>query len=411
MKRIIIISILIALLSLALYSQSASITDFLQPVSAAQKFYGTLNLNYSGTNFMSANGLLNLTYYKFYSSLPYSYSINATINNNYANTMNIDNVVTIKENGLIHPLIQADIQKYIFGKSDFFLAGTGYLEYQKSIQDRGGMLKTIFGPGAGFGRIVVATAMAQALRIEEYLLSEKLITGEFKKDITLEIASHCSKLNEYATKYGDKHPIDWYMDLEKILIKSGKLVNNSISPYSLFRIEEILHRERIYDRNIGWRFTGYINYNYNVEIPNPYNTRLADQYGTTLKVEIGYPINNKLQFNHYTQYDYSSTFNNSFTSFSNNLINSNTTLSYKFSNLIDFILGYSIHYNSYISIPQMLFKNQTLSFDFYYYIENNVFLQFSAELEHNYRSGLNPVTNNVDEMYKHISLNIGYRFF
>ena len=397
-----------ASLSQFLNSQSASITDFQQPVSTAQKFYGTLNLNYSGTNFMSANGLLNLTYTKFYSSLPYSYSINATLNSNYANTMNIDNVVTLKDNGLIYPKIQADIQKYIFGKSDFFLAGTGYLEYQKSIQDRGGVLQTLFAPGLGYGRITVATAMAQALRIEEYLLSEKLITGEFRKDITLEIASHCSKMNEYAIKYGDKHPIDWYMDLEKILIKSGKLVDNRISPYSLFRIEEILHRERIYDRNIGWRFTGYINYNYNVEIPNPYNTKWADQYGTTLKVEIGYPINNKLQFNHFTQYDYFNTFSNSYTS---NLLNSNTTLSYKFSNLIDFIVGYNIHYNSYTSIPQMLFKTQTLSFDLYYYIENNVFLQFSAELEHYYRSGLNPVTNNVDEMYKHISLNLGYRFF
>ena len=407
MKRIIVIITLIVLLCQILNSQSCSITDFQQPVSTFRKLFGTLNMSYQGFDTLLSAGLFNLSYTKVYVSLPFSYSITASLKTNYTNYIQ-DTSIVIKDNGQINPHIEADIQKYLFENSDFFIAGTGYLDYQKPFRTKEGYLQTSIGAGAGYGRIITATAMAKALRIEEYLLSEKLITGEFRKDITMEIASHCYKLGEYAIKYGDKHPIDWYMDLEKILVRSGKLVDNRISPYSLFRIEEVLNRERIYERTIGWRFTGYFNYNFNQIVPNPNKTNWVDQYGTTLKIEIGYPLSNRLQFSHYTYYYYLNT--NKYLN-TDNRIFSNTALSYKFSNLFDFIFGYRIDYDSYNSGFTITSKTQTLSFDLYYYLENNIYLQLSSQLKHNYRNASLFYYGHLDEMYKSITLNFGYRFF
>jgi len=409
MKRIIFIIALMALLCQFLNSQSASITDFLQPVSSAQRLFCTLNMDYSGTDTMSAKGLLNLTYTKYYSSLPFSYSITGFLYINYANLQQGSTNI-YQDNGQFSPQIHADIQKYLSDKSDFFIAGNSSISYQKPFEYKDGYLQTLIGPGVGYGRIVVATAMAQALRIEEYLLSEKLISGEFSKEITIEIASHCSKLNEYATKYGDKHPIDWYMDLEKILVKSGKLVDNRISPYSLFRIQEVLNRERVYDRKIGWRVTGYLNYEFNADIPKQNNGSSVDEYAAILRLEIGYPLSNRLQFNHYTNYTYDNTFKYPA---ANNRIYSTTSLAYKFTNLFDFLLTYRLDFNAVNGITYTINRYQTFSFNLYYYVENNIFLQLVAGLQNNLVSGYqnyypNPNTNTLN---KSITLNIGYRFF
>jgi hypothetical protein len=409
MKRFCLIASFMALLCINALAQNASIGDFQLPETKVERLFGSLNLNVKGYDTLGYAGFANFQYYSIYTSLPYSYTYGINLNTKKgAIILPVDSLQPF----LYYPSqsrLYGDIKKYINDESMIFYGGqfnSDLIIYDETIFDPAMYrLYSKVGLGGGYGRIVPATGMAQALRIQEYLLNEKLITSEFSRETLIELASHCAKLNEYAEKSGDRHPIEWYTDLEKILVATGKLDNNRFSPYALLRVEEILARERIYERMIGWRLSGYLNYvntYHGGYFANPIN-RFRNDLGTFLQLDLGYPITNNLHFNHNTYYNNQTNIDDG-SDIISTLIHSESSIIYKLSNRIDFKIDYI--FNSYNSDYHS--EYQSLDFNMYYYIENNIFLLLNAKLTDR-KDSFNSLYYNGT--YKDISLSFGYRFF
>lgn len=412
MKRIIYLITLALVFCLNAKSEEVSIREFKLPETKAENMNLYLDLNYSGTDSMNFIGDFSMQYSKFYSSLPFSYYLYSELSNDG------DYMTRIYENGAktvydrLSFVIVSSLEKYWNNESMFFLGGkfstnfgsnVNYSEHFGSITNESNL-----GIGGGYGRTYDASGMAEALRIQEYLLSENLISAEFSKEIILDIAVHCTKINEYAQKYDNKHPINWYQDLEQILIRSGKLISQNLNPYSLFRVSEVLNRERIHQRIIGWKLGAYFafrnfTYFYDINYDNNYDYPNTQQIGGDLNFEIGYPISNKLHFYHNTMYSYK--VDPDFLNESQNTINTTSSLTYNLTNLFDFKLNHQLRtYN----IIKSTVSEQKLTFDTYYYVENNVFLRLSMGLNH-YKSDYgNPKR---DYIKKEFALYFGYRFF
>jgi len=410
MKRFCLITSFMALLCINALAQNANISDFQLPETKVERLFGSLNLKVLGYDTLGYAGYANFQYYSIYTSLPYSYTygINANTNKDVSFVLPSDSLQPFS----FYPFqsrLYGDIKKYINDESMIFYGGmfnSDLIILDETIFDPAQyLLISKIGLGGGYGRTVPATGMAQALRIQEYLLEEKLITGEFSRETLIELSSHCARLYEYAQKSGDRHPIEWYTDLEKILVATGKLDNNRFSPYALLRVQEILGRERIYERLIGWRLSGYLNYvntYYGGYFVNPI-IRFRNEIGTSLQLELGYPITYNLHFNHNTSYNNHTIIDDGSDDITN-LIYSNSSLIYKFSNRIDSKINYIFISNNY---SDYYYKYQSLDFNMYYYIENNIFLLLKASLTDR-KEGFNSFYNST---YKDISLSFGYRFF
>ncbi len=413
MKRIIYLITLALFFCLNANSEEVSIREFKLPETQAENLYMYLNMNYSGINSMNFENNFSMQYSKFFSSLPFSYSLFAELKNDgdYLHTTYADKTTIIYDR--LSLVFSSTVEKYLNNESMLFAGGrfttnvgsdVNYTEHFNRIQAESNV-----GIGGGYGRTYDASGMAKALRIQEYLLSENLISEEFSKDIVLEIAVHCTKLNEYAQKYDDKHPINWYLDLEQILIKSGKIISQNLNPYSLFRVSEVINSQRIHQRIIGWKVGAYLAYrNINLIYDRYYegnniNYPSDDYLGANLNLEIGYPITNKLHFYHNTTYSYME--NLDYTDSKSNNIYSTSSFTYNLTNLFDFKMNYFLrNYN----ISDHIVSEQNLSFDTYYYVENNIYLNLSFGLNHFKSDYGNPKRN---DFKKEIKLYFGYRFF
>lgn len=413
MKRIIYLIALALFFCLNAKSEEVSIREFKLPETQADNLNLYLNLNYSGTDSMNFVNDFSMKYSKFFSSLPFSYSLFAELSNDgdFFTRHFANGTYTVYDR--LSFVFMSNMEKYLNNESMLFAGSrfttnvgsdVNYTENFSSIQAESNV-----GIGGGYGRTYDASGMAKALRIQEYLLSENLITGEFSKESVLEIAVHCTKIYEYEQKYDDKHPINWYLDLEQILIKSGKLINQNMNPYSLYRIREVLNRERIYQRIIGWKVGAYLAYRnftlfYDINYEgNNMNYPSDDYLGANLNLEIGYPITNKLHFYHNTNYSYMA--NTDYTDNNTNNIYSSTSITYNLTNLFDFKIN---HYLRNYNASHYTVSEQKLSFDTFYYVENNIFLTFSIGLNHFKSDYYNNKNNNFK---KEIKLYFGYRFF
>ncbi len=224
------------------WSQNVSIIDYKAPTSRAQSFFLDFNSSYSmrGERINSGRGNLELTYRRFYDSIPFGYSIDAI------GSFSLEGE---EEEGIkIDYLSDAGfrIKKYIEG--DMFGSLNLHQSYIKSY-DRPAVDLTV---SLGYGRFMNATALAKAVRIEDLLIEENVISGRMPRENILDLAKVIDKEREYRERFGPIYREKWYEDMEKIIRDSGKLTQEHISAIGVLRMQEVLTRERITDRLYGW---------------------------------------------------------------------------------------------------------------------------------------------------------------
>ena len=215
------------------YSQNVKITDFKIPVSTAKQMLvgGSWNWAQTGdsvtTNQFNANGTFNT----FYTSLPYSWDLTATasLNQKYADSLDARyNFV-------------ANFNKYFSQKSAAFYyigATSSYLrEIQFGIETRPEIaLET----GVGYGRLVNATAMAKAIRIDEDLKKYGVTTAYMPKTTMQQIAVIIDRESEYKNIYKSIYEYKIIGDILKVVESSGVAGQFLSSSLSYFRIREVL---------------------------------------------------------------------------------------------------------------------------------------------------------------------------
>ena len=106
--------------------------------------------------------------------------------------------------------------------------------------------------GLGYGRFIEATALAKAVRIEEFLIKEGELSGHLPKDAILELSKIINRESEYRDRYGETYEREWYREMETVMRESGLLKEDGLGAIGILRIEEVLEREDIADRFYGW---------------------------------------------------------------------------------------------------------------------------------------------------------------
>ncbi len=410
MKSILMFMAALCLVSDKLSAQQPSLSDYKPPVSQEDQFYLNFNYEYDDDRHGSIKdkGYLYLHYKDFYSSLPYSWTFAVNSYNDYnrgsdTNDRSFETMTTASY----------EIKKYITENSDFYFSGNVISSLYYYTPASSPVISAQLNPGIGYGRFYAVTSFARALRIDEFLLSEGLTTGNLSNDILVELAELIDKWDEYDNKYGHKGSIEWYAALEKLLIKSGKLKDGIVNNYALSRAGEVALYERIATRQVGWDvYSNLLSnmYSYSPEPPRPIEIR-CDYLGYRIGCDFGYPLNNKLQLDHSSSYIHHKFYDESMKSrLLDYYISSNTSISYELTNMIDISFEYSFRSQKWKSDIE---NNQTithvLQLGFYYYIENNITLRLTSSIKFGHSSGSEYYDN--DETIRKLNLSIYYRFF
>jgi len=241
--------------------------------------------------------------------------------------------------------LRASIRKYILADYDWFGYGQLNLHHQKGYE----RIASDVTAGTGYGRFIDATALAKAVRIEEQLLKEKLLTDHLPKETMIRIANIIEREAEYRDKYKEVYEVYWLKDIEQELEKSGKLKGEKLSAIGVFRIRQVL-------------------------ITTP-DTTAPGVPRFALSGRFSYPIGWRMQINTlgelYTPMD--STF------FKNFAARLTFDYIYELSNRINFILGYTLDADATTTSVVTHFIDAS----FLYYVESNVSIGIGASTKLN----------------------------
>jgi len=215
------------------YAQNVKITDFNIPVSTAKQFLvgGNWNWAQTGDSVTTNQFNVNADYNQFYTSLPYSWdlTINGNLQQKYADSLDARyNFV-------------GNINKYFSnnGASFFYVGATSsYLrQIEFGIEDRPQIAVTT---GLGYGRLVNATAMAKAVRIDQDMKKYGITTAYMSKTTMQTIAAIIDKESEYKNQYKSIYEYKIVGDILKEIENSGVAGDFVNSSLSYFRVREVL---------------------------------------------------------------------------------------------------------------------------------------------------------------------------
>jgi len=215
------------------YSQNVKITDFNIPVSKAKQLLvgGSWNWAQTGDSVTTNQFNANATFNQFYTSLPFSWDLGITGNlqQKYADSLDA------------RYSFVANINKYFSNRSAaFFYVGatSSYLrQIEFGIENRP---EIAVNTGIGYGRLVNATAMAKAIRIDEDLRKYGVTTAYMSRTTMQTIANIIDRESEYKNTYKSIYEYKIIGDILKEIQASGvagEFVNSSLS---YFRIREVL---------------------------------------------------------------------------------------------------------------------------------------------------------------------------
>lgn len=280
-------------------AQNVSITDYVVPVSRAHNLrIDALSFNYAteGDETVVQHGNVTVVYKKFYESLPYAYSVDATGHGSIRK-----NIIT-KENerdALSH--LKTNLKKYHRNEGSLFYS-FGTDSDLDSGYDRPNIEATL---GIGHGRFIDATALRKAGRIEEFFLEEGIIGDHFSKETMIELAHIIDREREYKEQHGDRYENYWFEDMLAEIRKSRRVLGEEIG-FGLVRIQEVLTQEQISKRFYGWDITTGVQF----QVLNPYRDTDRPPPGLLVNFRYSHPISWSTQIN--TDFHYDTPFSRSF---------------------------------------------------------------------------------------------------
>ena len=375
MKTLLTSLVAVMLLATSVAAQNVSITDYRVPVSEAKSMNASLNYYYASVGDSTAAdvGTVGLVYKQFYSSLPLAWRVDFN-----GSGSKVDDETSHSTN------FSTSVNKYLSDDKDVFgYAGltASHVEGYKQIASRGSV-------GVGYGRFIAATTFAQAIRIDQFLLKEGVITGHLNKEALIKLGNVIERQGEFEDLHGSAYKPYWYEEMEQIISGSGKLSGDTLGAMGILRMEEVLFQETIHDRYYGW----------DVRVGVGHEITTFDKSDPQGSVEGGvsfsYPLALTSQVNHRT--DYSTPFDDMGGAYT---ILSTTDYIYELSNRIDFISGYQLQVEK--AGDQDAVNNHALRTGFIFYIENQINLVVNGQLD---KTG-------DAEWNKSVNASIGYRIF
>ena len=218
--------------------------DYDVPQSTAQQLRvgGSFAYAGSGTDVQTNDGSASLLYNRFYNSLPYAWDL--SVNGVGATRRNSAD----EQKGSYNFVVAPSIRKYFNPEGNTFYSAEGRVTGANGT-DRPAVDVT---PGVGYGRFIRVTPLAQAVRIEDFLLGESVIKSRLPKETMVALAQVVERQAEYQTEHGDRYKIYWYEAMEEVIARSGQFVGKGFGAVGALRVDEVLFQEHINERFVGW---------------------------------------------------------------------------------------------------------------------------------------------------------------
>ena len=360
MKKLLFFSLIF--IASNVYSQRVNVTDYDVPVSRAKTFrlngaYNWAQTSTDTTTTVQANNASATIFFRsFYSSLPYAWFIDIDASGG-KNFDQYNHSVSIRPS----------IRKYVWEDKSWFGFGELDISHRKSFKQIRSRLRV----GGGYGRYINATALAKAVRIEEHLLRDNIISGHIQKELMINIAHIIEREEEYRNIYGDTYEVNWYEDIEKEFQKSEMLKDETIGAIGILRTQQVLNEinEIVNDRYYGWDVTLGILFNISNADKSP-----PDEPALSLGGRYSYPITWRTQINAFA--DVNTPMDSSF--FKEVFSRVGIDFIYEFSNRINFVSGYRLDYVKETGTDYYTINN--LSSSFIFYLENRINLSIDGIL-------------------------------
>lgn len=356
--------LILLVLPIVILAQNVSVKDYKVPVSRATnlRINGFWSWSQTGDSVSGNSSSANVVFRKFYSSLPFAWflDVDAT-GGRTAGKNNYD----VRFDG--------NVRKYIWDNDDWF--SFSRLTSQKATDYRRWAANLTL--GGGYGRYINATALAKAVRIEEHLIRENVISDYMPKGAMIAIANIIEREDEYQDLYGEAYETQWLGDIEKEIVGSDMLVGQRVGAIGILRIRQVLFEinERINQRYYGWDLSAGALFTLsnrdgskagspNLSITGRYSFPLSWRTQINLSAGVFSPIDSAFM----------------------KRITANTS--------IDFIFELSNRINFLASHRLVMFKNpdqntqldNVLSASFLFYIENNIYFGINSSFEKFYNS-------------------------
>lgn len=334
------------------YAQNVSVKDYEVAVSRAKNLRFDGNWNWSQIGDSVSTNLANayLFFRTFYSSLPLAWFVDVDANG-FKNKSNLGHIVRL----------QARFNKYVWTNADAF----GFSELNASHTDTSKQIASDITVGFGYGRYINATSLAKAVRIEDHLLRDKIISGYLPKEIMLDIANIIEREEEFRVMYGEIYETYWFDAIEDEIKKSHQLIEENVGSIGILRMRQVLFNinERVNQRFYGWDATAGVLFPLSTadggKVGNP-NLSLGGRYSLPLSWQ--FQVNAIARV--FTPLD---------SSFAKRITSSlGVDFIYELSNKINFVTNYTISAFKPEGNDAVITHN--LGSSFWFYLENNIFL-------------------------------------
>jgi hypothetical protein len=348
-------------------AQNVSVTDYQWPVSSAARLLVDVTANHAtkGSDTTASNGNIGGVYKRFYDSLPFGYSVDV-IGSGALNRdpKTEDYESTYKVNGV------AGVKRYLLENDpslkDIFASARATANMDKAFDQP----RTDVTIAVGNGRFINATALAKAVRVEQFLIESGDLREHLPKQAMIELSSIINRRAEYEDIHGATYKRIWYTDMEAVMRESGMLTGDAIGALGILRIDEVIEREQIADRFYGW----------DVAVGAKFDVTLADEDAErppgNLDVTINYarPVSWQWQVNE--RLNVSSPFDELANDFAATLA---SDISYELSNRVDFRIRHLLTVRKPVEGDTEV--GNSLGVSLIYYIENRVNLVATEKVE------------------------------
>ncbi len=279
-----------------------SLTDYQFPETSYQEVYFDAALNQGNSSGdsvqVSYSGLARIDGKIIYRSLPFEYAITGY------GAFNFERGATEGEESesAYDAYLNIIGKKYLQGMANdkFFGFGEVSGHYRKlMVMDEADDPRVEILGGVGYGRVIDATVLARAIRINEDLRKFGIIQTDIPDDALIEMAQVIEKESEFRSKYGPVEYKKYYYDeVVKVLKDSGVLEQDQLPPMGVIRIEEVLDplKEPMSVREHGWVVragVGAVVSDYDGEAGDPY-LQATGEY--TRPLGIRFQFSDKLEY-------------------------------------------------------------------------------------------------------------------
>ena len=258
LKSLACCTLVVLLVTASAEAQNVSVTDYKVPVSRVDNLridVLSFNLTTEGKEVIHEQGEIGLVYKKFYSSLPFAYFIDALSSASYFRQFSFEGS---ERTGTYEMNLDIQVQKYFRETHKFFYFVSPDVLMRKGF----GRPQSNVILGLGYGRFINATALRKAVRIEDFLFEEGVISDFLPKDTMIALGQIIEKEDEYRNIYGSRTYLSyWYEDMSSEIDKTGLVTGGgNIGPIGILRMREVLTQEQISDRFFGWDVNAGVQY-------------------------------------------------------------------------------------------------------------------------------------------------------